>query len=65
MESTTSGLAALLDLARVFSKLFQSFQGYGRPLGEHELLFLALAGERHLNYLGTKLWLEAAESSMF
>jgi len=53
VDSTGSGVVALLELARVFSKLF----GKSRTQPKYNILFL-LAGGGKFNYQGTKKWIE-------
>jgi len=56
-DSNGSGVLALLELARLFSKLYGAPRNHGR----FNLLFL-LTGAGKLNYIGTHHWLETAES---
>ncbi|XP_067932697.1 BOS complex subunit ncln-like [Watersipora subatra] len=56
-DSNGSGVAALLELMRVFSRLFHSSS---RP--NYNLVFL-LSGSGKLNYFGTKKWLEEMKDS--
>jgi len=57
-DSNGSGVAMLLELMRVFSRLFASETT--RP--EYNLAFL-LTGAGKLNYFGTKRWLEEMRDS--
>lgn len=56
-DSNGSGVAALLELMRVFSRLYNSAS---RP--DYNLAFL-LTGAAKLNYFGTKKWLEEMKES--
>ncbi|XP_077869611.1 BOS complex subunit NCLN-like isoform X2 [Saccoglossus kowalevskii] len=62
-DSNGSGVVALLELARLFSKLFTS----SRTHAKYNLLFL-LSGGGKFNYQGTKKWIEdnveTADSSL-
>lgn len=52
-DSNGSGVAMLLELARIFSHLYANAQTHARV----NLLFL-LSGAGKLNYQGSKKWLE-------
>jgi len=52
-DSNGSGVVALLEIARVFSKLYDG----SRTQGSHNLLFV-LTGAGKLNFAGTKQWLQ-------
>ena len=52
-ESNASGMAMLLELARIFSVLYSV--GKSRP--RHNLVFIVTGGGK-LNYQGSKKWLE-------
>ncbi|GAB6032445.1 hypothetical protein CHUAL_011083 [Chamberlinius hualienensis] len=52
-DSNGSGVAALLELMRLFSRLYSNPQTHAR----YNLLFL-LSGGGKFNYLGTKKWIE-------
>lgn len=54
MDSNGSGVIALLELARLFSKLYQAPET--RP--HYNLLFL-LSGGGRLNYAGTRQWVQS------
>ena len=62
-DSNGSGVVALLELARLFSKLYTN----SRTHAKYNILFLLSAGGR-LNYIGTKRWIEeqldSSESSL-
>ncbi|KAK2177660.1 hypothetical protein NP493_587g04014 [Ridgeia piscesae] len=62
-DSNGSGVVALLELARLFSKLYTN----SRTHAKFNLLFLLSAGGK-LNYMGTKRWIEdqldSSESSL-
>lgn len=62
-DSNGSGVAALLELARLFSRLYSNSRTHGRV----NLLFL-LSGAGKFNYQGTKKWIEdnldSTESSL-
>jgi len=53
VDSTASGVVALIELARIFSKLFDK----SRTQPKFNILFL-LAGGGKFNYQGTKKWIE-------
>lgn len=53
VDSTGSGVVALIELARIFSKLFDK----SRTQPKYNILFL-LAGGGKFNYQGTKKWIE-------
>jgi len=53
VDSNGSGVVALLELARLFSKLYSSYRTQAR----FNILFVLTAGGRQ-NYFGTKKWLE-------
>lgn len=52
-DSNGSGVVALLELARLFSRLYSSSQTHAR----YNLIFL-LSGAGKFNYQGTKKWIE-------
>lgn len=54
-----SGVLALLELARLFSKLYRRF----RTQGQYNLLFVLTAAGR-MNFEGTANWLEQAEGQL-
>jgi hypothetical protein len=56
-DSNGSGVVAVLELARLFSKLYNGF----RTHGAFNLLFV-LTGAGHQNYAGTKDWLQTVDS---
>jgi hypothetical protein len=53
VDSTASGVVALMELSRIFSKLFDK----SRTQPKYNILFL-LAGGGKFNYQGTKKWIE-------
>lgn len=55
-SSSTSGVVALFELSRLFSKLYENM----KTQGKYNLLFLLTAAGR-FNYLGTKHWLQGAD----
>jgi hypothetical protein len=52
-DSNGSGVIALLELARLFSKLYTN----SRTHAKYNLIFL-LSGGGKFNYQGTKRWIE-------
>ena len=52
-DSNASGMAMLLELARLFSALYST----GRSRPQYNLVFIA-TGAGKLNYQGSKKWLE-------
>ena len=52
-DSNGSGVVALLEIARLFSKLYMSSRSHAK----YNLLFL-LSGGGKFNYQGTKRWIE-------
>lgn len=56
-DSNGSGVAALLELMRIFSRLFNSSS---RP--NYNVAFL-LSGAAKMNYFGTRKWLEEMKES--
>jgi len=56
-DSNGSGAVALLELMRIFQRLFSSSN---KP--EYNIAFL-LSGSAKLNYFGTKKWLEEMRES--
>lgn len=56
-DSNGSGMVALLELARIFSKLYKN----QRTHGEFNLLFL-LSGGGRMNFAGSKMWLDKTDS---
>jgi len=52
-DSNGSGIAVLLELARIFSNLYRNPRTHGR----YNIIFL-LSGAGKMNYLGTKKYLE-------
>lgn len=63
VESTGSGVTTLLETMRIFSKIFKNYKS-NRPLSNYDLHFLLNGAEKNMNYLGTKHWLDNAESKM-
>jgi len=59
-DSNGSGVSALLELARLFSKLNKKS---AKTQGDYNIMFL-LTGAGHLNFTGTSHWLENAESKL-
>eukprot|EP00741_Cyanophora_paradoxa_P003504 tig00000711_g3402.t1 len=55
-DSNGSGVAALLELARIFSKLYAG----SRTQGKYNLLFILTGGGR-LNFAGSKHWLASVD----
>jgi hypothetical protein len=55
-DSNGSGVVAVLELARLFSKLYAGF----RTHAAFNLLFV-LTGAGHINYAGTKGWLQKVD----
>lgn len=52
-DSNASGIAMLLEIARLFSALYST----GRTRPQYNLVFIA-TGAGKLNYQGSKKWLE-------
>eukprot|EP00475_Leptophrys_vorax_P043289 TRINITY_DN8281_c0_g1_i1.p1 TRINITY_DN8281_c0_g1~~TRINITY_DN8281_c0_g1_i1.p1 ORF type:complete len:607 (+),score=168.47 TRINITY_DN8281_c0_g1_i1:169-1821(+) len=60
LDESGSGTVALLELLRIFSRIFQEYRVQG---GSKNILFLLTSGGR-LNFAGSKQWLQTADSRM-
>jgi len=58
-DTSASGVVALLELARLFNKLYDS----PKTQGKYNILFV-LSGGGTLNFLGTEKWLSSADSRL-
>jgi len=58
-DSNGSGVASLLDIARIFSKLYSSDKTHGK----YNILF-ALTGAGQLNFEGTKEWIASLDPTI-